>query len=131
LAVFTPFNILANNFLPLKTALGYKEYKLNIVKVISAILVSLVLSSHANAEVNCKGTIEQVYKWHNMDRISILLSTTNKWINMPTKSDEAMALMAFASNKQVHIYWSSSDITKCMDGWSHNRALEGYFVVHK
>jgi hypothetical protein len=104
---------------------------LNIVKVISATLVSLILSSNASAGVNCKGTIKQVYKWNNMDRISILLSTTNKWINMPTKSDEAMALMAFASNKQVHIYWSSADITKCMNGWSHNRSLEGYFVVHK
>ena len=104
---------------------------MNTFKKISATLIFLFLTSNVNAEVNCKGTIEQVYKWHNMERISILLSTTNKWINMPTKSDEAMALMAFASNKQVHIYWSSADITKCMDGWSHNRSLEGYFVVHK
>lgn len=25
----------------------------------------------------------------------------------------------------------SSDVTSCTDGWSHNRSLDGYFVVEK
>jgi hypothetical protein len=48
---------------------------------------------------------------------------------MPTKSDESMALMAFASNRDVHIYMSEDSVTKCVEGWPHNKKLKGYFVV--
>ncbi|MFL0804243.1 MAG: hypothetical protein K6L81_11035 [Agarilytica sp.] len=50
---------------------------------------------------------------------------------MPTKSDESLALLAFASQKAVTIRWSSADVTSCTEGWSHNRELEGYFLVKK
>jgi hypothetical protein len=66
-----------------------------------------------------------------MERVSIMLSSTNKWINMPTKTDEAMALMAFAANKPVSLYWAATDVTTCKDGWEHNRSLEGYWVIMK
>jgi hypothetical protein len=48
---------------------------------------------------------------------------------MPTKTDEAMALMAFAANKPITLYWAATDVTACMNGWEHNRSLEGYWVV--
>jgi len=101
------------------------------MKIISALVIPLLFTINVNAAVQCDGTIEQVYKWHNMERISILLSSTNRWVNMPTKSDEAMALMAFASNKSIRLYWGAEDITSCTDGWANNRSLEGYFLVLK
>lgn len=48
---------------------------------------------------------------------------------MPTKSDESMALLAFASQKRVDIYMAKNSITSCVDGWSDNKPLLGYFVV--
>lgn len=103
-------------------------FNINKVFVLLAVTICTV-SSHA--AVTCQGTIKSVYKWNYMDRISILLDSTNKWINMPTSSDESMALMAFVAGKSVTIYWSAEDVTSCMDGWVHNRSLTGYFQVSK
>ena len=91
------------------------------------------ISGYSFAEANCVGTIRNVYKWAQFETISMRLtledgSVTN-YISLPTKSDESMALMAFASKAKVHIYWSAADVTKCTEGWSHNKKLEGYFVV--
>lgn len=52
-----------------------------------------------------------------------------RWIALPTRSDEAMALAAINSGKAVHVYWASADVTQCIDGWEHNRPLIGYFVL--
>ena len=101
------------------------------------LLFSLVLffSSTCLASVKCNGTVAEVYKWNNFETISILLDVTNhgksRWISMPTKSDEAMALMAFATQSPVEIYMSEDNITSCIDGWSNNKALKGYFVVRR
>ncbi len=95
------------------------------------LLSSLILSTPSFANTTCEGTINQVYKWSDKDTLSILVSGTTHWIRMPTKSDESMALLAFASGKQVTLYWSASDVTSCTDGWSHNRVLEGYFLVKR
>ncbi len=92
---------------------------------------SLMFSAASFSAVTCEGTINQVYKWNDADSISILLSGTTHWIKMPTKSDESLALLAFASQKAVTIRWSSADVTSCTEGWSHNRELEGYFLVKK
>lgn len=62
-------------------------------------------------------------------KVELADSSQTNWIKLPTKSDEGMALLAFASQKPVHIYWSSTDITSCTSGWSHNRELTGYFVI--
>jgi len=104
---------------------------MNFIKKSLVLVVPLFFTGNANAQVSCEGTITSVYKWHHMERISVLLSSTNKWINMPTKSDEAMALMAFASEKTVQFYWAAQDVTSCIDGWDNNRSLNGYFVVKK
>lgn len=102
-----------------------------LTKSLGAVVLScaLFLPGIVKAGVKCDGTIASVYKWHNMERISILLSSTNRWINMPTDSDEAMALMAFAAKKPVTIHWSPEDVETCMDGWSNNKKLDGYFLV--
>jgi len=104
---------------------------MSFIKPLSILATSLLLTTNVKAAVNCEGTIKQVYKWHNMERMSVLLSSTNRWINMPTKSDESMALMAFASNKTVLFYWAAEDVTSCTDGWDNNRSLYGYFLVKK
>jgi len=98
-------------------------------KKLLSLIVSILFASNIKAAVMCEGTITQVYKWHHMERVSVLLSSTNKWINMPTKTDESMALMAFAANKPVKFYWAAEDVTSCIDGWANNRVLNGYFVI--
>jgi hypothetical protein len=103
---------------------------MNIAKIIS-VLVVVLFTANVNAATTCKGTIKSVYKWHHMERISVMLTSSNRWINMPTKSDEAMALMAFAANKTVAFYWAAENVTACVDGWTHNRSLNGYFIVNK
>jgi len=85
------------------------------------------------AEVNCGGTIKNVYKWDNFETLSFRMDLDgggiSNYISLPTKSDESLALMAFASKTKIHVYWSDSDVTKCVNGWSHNKKLKGYFVV--
>jgi hypothetical protein len=104
------------------------------VKRLFCVLVSTALvTSNAAAAVNCNGTVRAVYKWNSMTSLSIqvLMSdgTLTNWINMPTKSDEAMALVALTTGKSINLYWSASDITTCANGWVHNRVLDGYFAV--
>lgn len=90
---------------------------------------ALFISPLTQAAVTCNGTIEEVYKWHHMERLSIKIGSTNRWINMPTKTDEAMALMAFAAKKTVSLYWAANDVNSCQDGWDNNRKLDGYWVI--
>lgn len=90
---------------------------------------ALLIAPLAQAAVSCSGTIDEIYKWHHMERLSIKISSTNRWINMPTKTDEAMALMAFAAKKPVSLYWAASDVNSCEGGWEHNRKLDGYWVI--
>lgn len=96
-------------------------------------LVCSLLGSGALAATYCNGKVASVYKWSNMTSLSIQIamadgSTTN-WISMPTKSDEAMALVALTTGKPISLYWAAADVTVCANGWLHNRALEGFFVV--
>ncbi|HET7867508.1 MAG TPA: hypothetical protein VFL86_24145 [Burkholderiaceae bacterium] len=90
-------------------------------------------ASNATAAIYCDGKISAVYKWADMQRLSIRIKSDagvdTEWINMPTKSDEAMALLAIASGKPISLYWASSDVTTCLKGWVNNRTLEGFFVV--
>ena len=91
----------------------------------------MLLRMSMQAAVMCEGKIESVYKWHYMEFMSVYLGAQNgnRWISLPTKSDEAMALTAFAAGKPVKFYWSAADVTSCIDGWAHNRSFEGYFLV--
>ena len=101
-------------------------------KLISAVFLFIyMLPIASKAAVMCEGKIESVYKWHHMEFMSVLLGAQNgnRWISLPTKSDEAMALTAFAAGKHVKFYWSAADVTSCIDGWAHNRSFEGYFLV--
>lgn len=103
------------------------------MKRIFIIISLLMLSNMAHAVANCTGTIRNVYKWDHFETISIRLNLDgggiSNYISLPTKSDESMALMAFASKTKVQIYWSAEDVSACKNGWSHNKKLEGYFVV--
>lgn len=98
----------------------------------------IAFSGFASAAAHCVGTIKNVYKWHHMASLSVIVeltdgSTTN-WIGLPTKSDESMALMAFAANKPVTFYWATSTVTDCKanggdNTWSNNTSLDGYFSI--
>lgn len=83
------------------------------------------------AGTTCKGTIKNIYKWDHFDTLSIRLHLDNgnisNYISMPTKSDESLALMAYASKTRVSIYWSDESVTQCTNGWDHNTRLKGYF----
>jgi hypothetical protein len=98
-------------------------------KYLSILLVSLPLSSWA--DVTCTGKINAVYKPDNQDTLSMRLDGTNRWIKMPSKSDEAMALMAFAADKTVTVRWDVPEITSCNDGWDHNTQLVGWWRIDK
>ena len=96
-------------------------------------LVCSLLGSSALAATYCNGKVSAVYKWNSMTSLSIQIvmadgSLTN-WINMPAKSDEAMALVALTTAKPISLYWAAADVTVCANGWPHNRALDGFFVV--
>lgn len=99
------------------------------------LILLLICSANVSASVNCIGTIDQVYKWDNFESISILVNLNSggrtNWISMPTKSDESMALMAFASGKNIRVYMSEDSVTNCIDGWAHNKKLKGYFLIEK
>lgn len=96
-------------------------------------LIGIAAAGNSMAATNCNGTIDAVYKWNNMTSLSIRIlmgdGTITNWINMPTKSDEAMALTALTTGKPIILYWSASDVTACANGWAHNRGLDGYMVV--
>lgn len=85
------------------------------------------------AAVECAGKIYKVYKPSGATTLSVMLTMSNgtqtNWISMPSKSEESMALMAFAMDKPVHFYWGASDVTSCANGWAQNRVLEGFFAV--
>lgn len=89
----------------------------------------------SQAAVNCSGRINDVYKWSSMTSISVRLQLDDgrlsNWINMPTRADEVMALMAYGGGRAVLVYWSVSDVASCIDGWDHNRILDGYFLIRQ
>ena len=71
------------------------------MKKLACMLFAAFLTSTASADVHCVGKINAVYKWNTMTSLSIQIimadGTVTPWINMPTKSDEAMALLALSS----------------------------------
>ncbi|MEL6117749.1 hypothetical protein P0Y67_21345 [Photobacterium sp. SP02] len=87
----------------------------------------------ASADVLCEGKIQNVYKWSDRQMLSIQVATpegVTNWIRMPTKSDESMALTAFASGKVVRVRWEGDlNFTKCVDGWPHNTEFEGWWLI--
>ncbi len=97
------------------------------------LLALLALGNMAYGSVNCRGTIKEIYKWDNFETFSVKIEISGQgvtnWLSMPSKSDESMALMAYASQKPVHVYMSEDGVTNCIDGWSHNKKLKGYFVI--
>ena len=100
-------------------------------------VIMLTFSGLASAAASCSGTIKNVYKWHHMSSLSVIVEltdgSTTPWIGMPTKSDESMALMAFAANKPVTFYWATDRVTDCKTTdaniWNNNTPLDGYFIV--
>ena len=91
---------------------------------------AIAMSPLGQAAVNCDGKINSIYKWSNTNQLSIEIKLADgsktAWIAMPTKSDEALALAAAASRAPVLVYWSATDVSSCINGWAHNRMLEGY-----
>jgi PPE-repeat protein len=81
-----------------------KFYKLQISKFVEYLFLFLVgATATTNAlAIYCNGTIASVYKWTYMTSLSIqvLMSdgTRTSWINMPTKSDEAIEQKGSASH---------------------------------
>jgi len=50
---------------------------------------------------------------------------------MPSQSDEAIAMMAFATQKGVHVHLTNDAYTACTgaEAWPNNVELVGYFQV--
>ena len=103
------------------------------MKAMMAIVMLALCANPANAAVECAGKIYKVYKPSGATTLSVMLTmsdgTFTNWVSMPAKSEEAMALMAFAADKPVHFYWGTADVTTCANGWAQNRTLEGFFAV--
>ena len=95
------------------------------------IILILFFSGTSFANVTCTGKIKSVYKWDNFERISILMDNAGaRWIRMPTDSDEAMALMAFAANKPIVVAWVDPEVNSCNNGWSNNKPIKGWWAVN-
>lgn len=97
-------------------------------------LLGVFVASESLAAIYCSGKVSAVYKWNTMAALSIQITmsdgTITPWINMPTKSDEAMALVALTAVKPVVLYWNAADVTTCStNAWAQNRVLDGYMVV--
>ena len=99
------------------------------MKIKYLLLPFLFYSTTAFADVQCKGTITSVHKWDHFETISVYLSSANTWISMPTKSDESMALTAFASQLPVTFQWVDPNITSCTDGWPQNKKFKGWWSI--
>ena len=92
--------------------------------------IAFLASFSVKANVTCEGLITDIYKWDHFETISILVEGTTRWISMPTKSDESMALMAFAAGKNVVIQWEDPLVTTCLDGWAHNKIFVGWWRIN-
>lgn len=93
-----------------------------------------LVSFNSYAAVVCHGKVKDIYKWHNFETISFRLEMADKvatkWIGLPGKSEESMVLLAFASNKDVAVYYSEDSVTSCVNGWGDNKVIKGYLKVH-
>lgn len=101
--------------------------------LLSLFAITVGFSAGSEAAVSCTGKVSQIYKWHFMNTLSLRVvlanGTVTNWVNVPSKSDEAMVMMALAADRQVEIYWQAADVSSCSAGWSDNRALDGYIRV--
>ena len=97
------------------------------MKKIFSILFVWMLVANAEAQ-ECSGTITEIHRWDSFDTFSIMISGANSWISMPTKSDEAMALVAFTTGKPVLFNWVDNT-ESCTDGWVHNTKFVGWWKI--
>ena len=92
------------------------------MKVFVLSIILLVFTSPAHSNVDCKGKINGVYKLSGATSLSVRVKLDvggqTHWIQMPTESDESMALTAFAAQVPVHFHWNVSTITSCTYGAS-------------
>jgi len=94
------------------------------------LLVALLLFSTSSfASVQCEGKVTRIYKWSHLPTMSIKMDTANHWINLPSKSEESMVLLAFASGKSIRLNWSSDSISSCINGWDDNETLVGWLML--
>jgi len=100
------------------------------MKKITLIAVAMSIPFVSFADVQCSGTISKVYKASGTPTLSVLVSGASRWINLPTLSDESMALTAYAANKQVTFNWVAADIISCTDGWLDHRAFTGSWTIN-
>src|SRR5438552_2355768 len=104
------------------------------MKKMAWILFGALLASTSSADTGCFGKVTTVYKWNWMTSLSIKITTNDgiltPWISLPTKSDEAMALVAYSTGKPVVVYWSAADVSACLNGWAENRALTGFLQIY-
>ncbi len=78
----------------------------------------------------CTGTIGEIVKWSTKDRMSILISGSGRYFNLPGKIEESMALTAYATGKPITILWDASiTIEDCVNDWPHYKELSGFMVI--
>ena len=101
-------------------------------KKLLAVIVSLVACTNADA-IYCNGKVSAVYKWASFSTLSVQIQLNDgsltRWISLPTKSDEAMVLVALTTGRPIELYWDAPDISICVNGWEHNRVLTGFIVL--
>ena len=87
---------------------------------------SLTYAVQASGQ-SCTGTIKEIRKWVPHTRLSILLSGSNRFFSMPEKTEEAIALTAYALGQPITISWSTGIVTvsDCVNDWAHYTVLDG------
>lgn len=113
----------------------YFKKSWSLISSILLIFISwLAINSTSIADVVCRGKIEKFFQWdtHSTFSISILLedgSGNTNWLRMPSKSQESLALTAFAMNKDITIKWADPAKTQCINGWAHYEILDGWLSI--
>ena len=105
------------------------QTKKNILFIALATLGSNAFAVAASGQY-CTGTIKEILKWSSHDKMSILLSGSKRYFQLPGKIEESIALTAYATGKPITINWSASyPITDCVNDWGHYTVLNGFMKV--
>ncbi|WNO08665.1 hypothetical protein [Teredinibacter sp. KSP-S5-2] len=99
--------------------------------------LSALCFSHSTYSVTangfyCSGRIAEVIKWSQHTNASVLLEGSKRYFSLPSKVEESMVLLAYASGKEVTITWNSSSgvaVTNCIEDWPHYKTLDGFIVL--
>ncbi len=93
---------------------------------------SSIATAAINSDGSCSGRIVEILKWSDHSHSSILIEGTRRYLQLPSESDQSIALMAFEKGLPVKIKWRSTShikTTDCREDWSHYETLDGLIAV--